>query len=187
MELKGTFISQKLNFPAIVYYKSPNLLRVEMAFQSLTFLQVSNDSLKWGYNPIEDKNTITPVDRTGGGDWKKENSSFDFINTDLLNYKELGHTIKLVGKDKMDSLEVFVLQLARDDKTKTKFFINTKNHLIYKVEDKKGYRYFANYSNTNGYVFPKYVFESSPAQQLEVHFKELSFNKTISGFSFYNT
>ena len=178
MELKGIFTVQKLSFPAVLYYRSP-ALRVEMSFQTLTFLQISNDSIKWEYNPVDDKNTITRIEKKAGG-LPQENSSFDFINYDLLNYKELKHQLKKVSNTRMDSLNVYVLELEKTDKTKSKFFIDTKSNLIYKIEDKKGYRYFANYSNTNGYIFPKYVIESNPDQRLEVRFNELIFNKALA-------
>ncbi len=178
IELKGIFTTQKLNFPAAIYYRAPGL-RVEMTIQNLTFIQISNDSIKWDYNPINEKHTITPVTKKNNG-WADGNSSFDFINNDLLNYEELGHRLKLKGKEKVDSLDVYILELSRKDKTKSKFLISSKSNLIYKVEDDKGYRYFARYSNNGGYIFPKYVFEYNPSQQLEVHFNELSFNKSLA-------
>lgn len=177
MALKGTFTSQKLSFPAAIYYRAPNL-RVEMSFQSLTFLQISNDSIRWEYNPMEEKNTITPLNKKDA-DWTNGSSSFDFINYDLLNYQELKHKLKVVGKEKVDSLDVYILELSRKDKTKVKFFINTRNGLIYKIEDIKGYRYFANYSNHNGYVFPRYVFESGQNRDMEAHFNQLTFNLNL--------
>jgi tetratricopeptide (TPR) repeat protein len=177
MELKGTFRTQKLNFPAAIYYRAPNL-RIEMAFQSLTFLQISNDSIRWEYNPMEEKNTITPITKTTG-DWTNGNSSFDFINYDLLNYQELKHKLKLTGREKVDSLEVYVLELSRPDKTKTKFLLDAKSGLIYKVEDSRGYRYFANYSNNNGYVFPRYVLESGNNREMEARFNQLTFNLSL--------
>ncbi len=177
MELKGTFTTQKLSFPAAIYYRAPNL-RVEMSFQSLKFVQVSNDSIRWEYNPMEEKNTITPITKTTG-DWTNGNSSFDFINYDLLNYQDLKHKLKVIGRKKVDSLDVYVLELSKADKTKTSFFINAKDGLIYKVEDAQGYRYFANYINNNGYVFPRYVFESGINREMEAHFNQLSFNLTL--------
>ena len=177
MSLKGTFTSQKLSFPAAIYYRAPSI-RVEMSFQSLTFLQISNDSIRWEYNPMEEKNTITPITK-GEGDWTTGSSSFDFINYDLLNYRELNHKLKVVGKQRVDSLDVYILELSRSDKTRIKFLINTKNGLIYKIEDIKGYRYFANYSNQNGYVFPRYILEAGKNTNLEANFSHLTFNLNL--------
>src|SRR5688572_8900477 len=53
IELKGVFTMQKINLPLAIYYQSPGL-RVEMSFQNVTFLQISNDSVKWEYNPMND-------------------------------------------------------------------------------------------------------------------------------------
>ena len=177
MALKGTFTSQKLSFPAAIYYRAPST-RVEMSFQSLTFLQISNDSIRWEYNPMEEKNTITPITK-GEEDWSTGSSSFDFINYDLLNYRELNHKLKVVGRKKVDSLDVYILELSRSDKSRVKFLINSKNGLIYKIEDLKGYRYFANYSNQNGYVFPRYILEAGRSTNLEAHFSHLKFNVNL--------
>lgn len=177
IELKGTFTTRKISFPATIYYRAPNL-RIEMSFQSLTFLQVSNDSIRWEYNPMEEKNTITPITKTTG-DWTNGNSSFDFINHDLLNYQELKHKLKVTGRENVDSVDVYVLELSRSDKSKTKFLISAKSGLIYKVEDTKGYRYFANYTNNNGYVFPRYVLESGSEREMEAHFNQLTFNSNL--------
>jgi tetratricopeptide (TPR) repeat protein len=181
MELRGVFTMQNLNFPGAIYYKAPNF-RIEMTFQSLTFLQVNTDSLKWEYNPFEDKNTITPADKkeSGSNGWSKQNNSFDFVNYDLMNYQELKHSVKLIAQKKMDSLNVYVLELTKSDKTKIQFFINAKNSLIYKVEDQNGYRYFADYTNIEGFVFPRFVIDSSPKQVLQVRFNQLAFNKALS-------
>ncbi len=178
MELKGVFTIQKVSLPATIYYQKPNL-RIQMTFQNLTFLQVSNDSIKWDYDPFKETNKISPVTKKTGG-LTDGGSSFDFINYDLMNYEKLNHQLKVIGKEKMDSVEVYILELSKKDKTKAKIFVNTKNHLIYKVEDDKGYRCFANYSNTMGYVFPKYVLESKPTQKMEIHFDQLTFNKILA-------
>jgi tetratricopeptide (TPR) repeat protein len=178
MDLKGDITIQKLTFPISIYYKSPNLLRVEMEFQKLTFLQVSNDSLQWDFNPLLDKNVVKRIDKKKAGS-KNQNSSFDFMSLDLLNYKELNHQLKRIGKEKVDSVEVYVLELLKVDKQKVKFFIDAKTFLVYKIEDEKGYRYFSKYSNTDGYVFPRYVFESNSKEKIEIQFSELNFNKTL--------
>ena len=64
-------------------------------------------------------------------------------------------------------------------KQRLSFSFNTRDGLIYKIADLKGYRYFANYSNHNGYVFPRYVLESGQDRELEAHFNQLTFNLNL--------
>src|SRR5688572_31840917 len=177
IELKGVFTMQKINLPLSIYYQSPNL-RIEMSFQNVTFLQISNDSLKWEYNPMNETNAITRIAKHETG-WAKQNSSFDFVNYDLLNYEKLNLRLQLKRKERIDTVDVHVLELSDKGKTKSTLFINSISSLLYKVEDAKGYRHFANYSNTNGYVLPRYVLESNAKQKIEVHFNQLAFNKTL--------
>lgn len=182
MELKGDFIMQKLKFPATMYSKSPYHLRIEMHFQTQTFLFVSNDTIKWEYDPLRDENKISRVDKTERDNENNSNTSFDFIKKDLLDYKQLGHKVKLERKEKMDSLEVFVLKLSKDDpqKSVTTIYMNTKNHLIYKIVDENGYRYFADYITVDNFVFPRFIIESKPDQLLEAHFQHISINPELS-------
>ena len=86
----------------------------------------------------------------------------------------------MLGNEKIDSVEAYVVELSKADKTKAKFFIHTKSNLIYKVQDEKGFRIFAHYSLNNGFVFPKYVLESNPKQDIEIRFNSMAFNTALS-------
>lgn len=180
MEITGDFVVQKLAVPITIYFKYKNFLRMEMKFQNLTFLQVSNDTLKWDYNPMTDEHKITPVEKKADGHGS-DNKTFDYVNNDLLNYKELKHSLKFIRKQKLDSLEVYVLELtrAKPAKSKSKFYISTATSLIYKTEDENGYRYFADYINHDGFVFPRFIIDSSPEQHIEGKFRTLVINKEL--------
>ncbi|HYF69436.1 MAG TPA: tetratricopeptide repeat protein [Ohtaekwangia sp.] len=175
---KGELSMQKLRFPMVLSFKAPSLMRIEMSFQDLTFLQVSNDSLQWKYNPMEDKHLITPVVKNEDGS-PDQDETFDFVNDDLLNYDNRGYRLKLQGTEKIDSLEVYVLELTKDKKAKTKYFINQKTFLIYKVQDEKGYRYFSNYIKQDGFVFPHSILNVSKDQTLDINLSHLEFNVTL--------
>lgn len=177
-KLKGDFSMAKLTFPMVLSFKAPSLMRIEMSFQDLTFLQVSNDSLQWKYNPMEDKHLITPTVKNASG-YPDQDQTFDFVSYDLLNYNDRGYRLKLKGKEKIDSLEVFVLELTKDRKSKTKYLINQRNFLMYKVEDEKGYRYFSNYINQDGFTFPRSILNVSKEQTLDIKLNHLEFNVSL--------
>lgn len=178
MVLSGNFIVQKIDLPVVIAYKPKNLMRFEATFQNLKFFQVTNDSLQWDYNPMTGVNKVTRIDKENNG-IKKRNSSFDFINYDLLHEPDKDHKLKLIGKEKLDSIEVYHLELTRSNKEKTLYYISTKNHLIYKIKDKDGFRYFANYTFQGGYVFPKFIIESNPEQYMEGRFHDFKYNQDL--------
>lgn len=181
MELRGEFILKKITLPVTIYFKSPNFLRMEMKFQDVQFLQISNDTVKWEYNPFEDRNTITKLDKSDSKQQYKNSDTFDFVNQDLLNYKEWNHVIKFKGKEIKDSLEVYVLELTNKSRKATRmtFYINTKNNLLYKIEDEEGFRYFADYVTSGDYVFPRFMFDSKPDETMEAHFTHSIINKPV--------
>lgn len=156
-------------------------MRLEMEFQKLKFLKVSNDSLEWDYNPFEERSTVKVVERKENANSAYNTNTFDYLSRDLLNYKELDNVVKLLRTEKMDSIEVFVLELTNKNLKEKHlvYYMNTKTFLLYKVEEKDGYRYFADYINHNGFIFPRFIIESKPNETFEAHFEKLEINTPL--------
>jgi hypothetical protein len=149
---------------------------MEMEFQKLTFILMSNDSVKWEYNPLEDKNTVTPVDKNEFTGNDKDNN-FDYANKPLLQYRELGHKLKLLGKTRLDSLEVFELELIKKEpRVKARYYIGTRDNLLYKIIDEKGERIFSQYKIQQEFVFPLYIHDSGDDQPYEARFSNIEIN-----------
>lgn len=181
VELEGVFIFQKLEIPAKLYMRAPNQMRLEMFFQNLKFLQISNDSLRYEYNPMEGSSSLVAIDKTEFGA-TNSSSSFDYVYRDLLHYTDSSFQVLLLKGQKIDSIDCHVLQLKRprSSQKSTTLFINKKNSLLYKIEDEKGYRYFSNYVNQDGLVFPRFVIDSNKGQPMEGHFNDFKFNTDLS-------
>jgi tetratricopeptide (TPR) repeat protein len=179
MRMTGEFLFQKITLPVKVYYKAPSLLRVEMSFQTLKFIQISNDSLKWEFNPMENKNDVTAIGKEQSN-IKKQTNSFDYVATDLLQYKELKHDLKFLRKERVDSVDTEVLELT-DNSTaaKTLYYLNIKTHLLYKIANTKGFHLFADYRNEQGFVFPFFLIESGEKQTMEAHFSHVKMNEPL--------
>jgi tetratricopeptide (TPR) repeat protein len=180
-ELKGVFIFQKLEIPAKLYTKEPSLMRLEMSFQNLKFLQISNDSLKYEFNPMDGTSSLIAVDKTGKSSTHSANS-FDYVYNDLLNYQDSSIQLTQLKSQRLDSIECYVLRLTKkkNAKTPTTIFLNKNNFLPYKIEDEKGYRYFANYIHRDNMVFPMFVIDSNKDNPLEATFTELTFNSNLA-------
>jgi outer membrane lipoprotein-sorting protein len=172
---KGKFTMQGISMPTLFYWRFPKNVRIEMNIGKATFKMISNDSIRWEYNPMTKKSKTSRLDPESEDD----NNTFDFVHKDLLNYKKMNHKLKLVGKRKLDSLEVFELKLIKGKKEESTIFISTSHFLIHKVVDGKGTRFFANYYFHDQFLFPRFVVEETKRQHITVEFDDIEFNKII--------
>jgi len=56
------------------------------------------------------------------------------FTTPFFNYKEKGHQVEFVGKEKLEGLDVFVLKLTRTNGKTEKWYLDAKTYLEYKCE-----------------------------------------------------
>jgi tetratricopeptide (TPR) repeat protein len=177
--LKGAFTAGKITFQGVIYYHKPNN-RMEFTMQNLTFISFSNDTLTWNYNPITDEHMVKPIETQE----KEKNTAiantYDFGAKDLLKYKSLNHQVKYLGKQQMDSLEVYILELTKTNKSKFKYYINSRTNLIYKIEGDEGYRYYSNYKGFGPYVYPAFVLQNFLGNELETKFDFISIDAFIA-------
>lgn len=171
---QGTIKMGKITFNGIMYYRKPNV-RMELSMQGLTFISVQNDTISWSYNPVEDKHEVNLRTREESEQETERELTFDFASKDIINYKARGHKLKLTGIIKMDSLEVYALELTRKNDTKIEFYLDTKTHLIYKIQAEGGHRYYANYSPYGDYVYPSFISDD----QLEMVMSKIDVNVPI--------
>lgn len=178
---EGEFKVKTFSFPG-QFYQRGNLMRLEFTFQNMHFLTISNDSMKYEYNPVNKQSTLTKIGADGDDSGDKKDS-FDFLRSDLLEYQKRDLPLKLIKKLKIDSVQAYKLELGlepRSRKKKAIIYINSKSNLIYKIEDAGGTRYFMKYlEDKNGYVFPRHMIESSARQSLEAVFTKFDFNVSL--------
>lgn len=175
-KLQGTMSMEKLSFPVVVYFRLPNTFRMEMQFQNLTFILMTNDSIKWEYNALEDKHSVTPVDEDESNK-NGEDNNFDYANKTLLQYQELGYRLKLLGKVRLDSIEAYELELTKTKpRVKSRYYIGTRDNLLYKIIDEKGERIFSHYKIQQEFVFPLYIKDSGDDQPYEARFSNIEIN-----------
>lgn len=165
--LKGTFKMGKMVFDGTIYYHKPNN-RMELTMQGMTFISFTNDSISWDYNPITEEHTIKTLEKTNKEKHASREKAYDTWGKDLLFYKERNIKVKYLGKQKMDSLEVYALELRKKDKSKYDYYLDTRTNLIYKIKGEEGSRYYANYLSYEEYVYPSFMRQDFPGEELEV-------------------
>jgi len=87
------------------------------------------------------------------------------FTTPFFNYKEKGHQVELVGKEKLEGLDVFVLKLTRSNGKVEKWYLDAKTYLEYKCESNwvdfarelPSETFFDDFRTVDGLVIPFFV------------------------------
>lgn len=85
--------------------------------------------------------------------------------TPFFKYKEKGHVVEYIGKDKVDGIDVFVLKLTRKNGKAETWYLNSETYLEYKCETDwldfaralPSETYFDDFRNVDGLIIPFYI------------------------------
>lgn len=107
VKMTGKLTSQGRDVPMVVMTKRPNLLRQEITTPQGLAVNAFDGVTAWALAPGAD----VPREITGPqADAARNNTEFD---GPLMDYAVKGHTVELVGKEQLDSGEVYHLKLTR--------------------------------------------------------------------------
>lgn len=87
------------------------------------------------------------------------------FTTPFFNYKQKGHQVEFVGKEKLEGLDVFVLKLTRSNGKVEKWYLDANTYLEYKCESNwvdfatevPSETFFDDFRTVKGLVFPFFV------------------------------
>jgi outer membrane lipoprotein-sorting protein len=97
VKMTGKIASQGQEMPLTMYAKRPNKSRQEISLPDGKIVQAFDGTTAWVINPMTGINAPQPMP-SGVAEMMKNGADFDGA---LINYKSKGHTIELVGKEKL--------------------------------------------------------------------------------------
>jgi outer membrane lipoprotein-sorting protein len=124
VRLSGTITAQGISVPMTTWAKRPNLMRQEMHFQNKNVVSAFDGTTAWVLD-----------ERRGGGAHAvtgpqlavaAEEADFDPV---LLDYKERGHTVKLLGTQQIDGKPVYELEVTTKAGRVQHYFIDAATGL----------------------------------------------------------
>ncbi len=132
---KGTIIVQNgmLQGDIIAYQKRPNLVRHEMMLQGQKMVQSYDGETAWWIFPFmgDLSPQLMPDDEAKSF---RDDSEFD---GHLINYKEKGHKIELMGKEDMEGTEVFKLKITLKNGSVQYHYLDGEYFLEVKIVSKQ--------------------------------------------------
>jgi hypothetical protein len=153
MNMQGSDISIKL-------YQSHNIgQRVEIAAMGMTGYIITTPTEGWMYMPFQGQTKAEAMP----AETIKEGSDLLDFQSPLLNYKEKGHQVELVGKEDVDGVECIKLKIKVKSGAEQTHFLDPATFYIIKTISKlkangqevEQAQTFSNYKKLeSGYVFP---------------------------------
>jgi hypothetical protein len=127
VKMTGTITSQGKPLPMTVYAKRPNSTRQEVTVGGLKMVQAFDGTVAWAMDPrmgVPQQAPPAIAQRARGG------ADFDGA---LINYKEKGTTIDLVGKEKLEGREVYHLKITLSTKDVQHYYVDAESGLEVKT------------------------------------------------------
>jgi outer membrane lipoprotein-sorting protein len=184
VKMSGRMTVQGMELPLTIYAKRPNLSRQEITLQDKTMVQAFDGTTPWTINPM--MGSDTPQEITGPqGDMMKSDADFDGA---LMDYKDKGHTIELVGKEKLDGKEVHHLKVTKKGGNVQHYYLDAESGIELKTTaeiEQGGAKQsieteLSNFQPVEGIMVPHTVKQSlngTPVVQMTI--EKVEFNPTL--------
>ncbi len=185
VKMTGKITMQGMDLPLTVYAKRPNYNRQEIVLQDKQLVQAFDGTTAWLLNPM--MGSEVPQELPGPAAEMMRNSA-DFDGA-LIDYKGKGHTVELVGKEKMDATEVYHLKVTMKNGHIQHYYLDAQSGIELKttadVDLGTGAKQpleteMSNYQPVNGIMIPhtvKQMLNGKPVVQMTID--KVEFNSAI--------
>ena len=116
--------------------RRPKMTRVEFEFQGMKGIQAYDGKNGWMVMPFMGKKDpeVMPEDDT-----KMMDDQAD-MDGPLIDWKEKGHKVELLGKEQVEGADAYKLKVTKKDSTVVTYFIDAESYLTIKQEGKRKVR-----------------------------------------------
>lgn len=160
--------------------KRPDKVLIEVTMQGMTQKRAYDGNTGWMLNPFRGSRDVEKLNR----ETTKSLSEQAMFEGPLINYKEKGSTVELLGKDDFEGTDVYKINLTDKDGTVHTFYIDSNTYLLLKETIKrkigekeiKSETIYGDYRSEDGYMMPHSLQVGSPGRYQEQTVKKVEFN-----------
>jgi outer membrane lipoprotein-sorting protein len=157
MKATARVIQQGLEIPIIIQQKRPHLVRMDVTFQGKSQTMAYNGESGWKTDPFQGS---PDPEKIAGDDLKQAEEQSD-LDGPLVDYKEKGHTVELIGKEDVEGTPAYKLKLTLKSGDVRNIYLDAENYLELKVNLKRKTaggeieidQFLGNYKPVNGLMF----------------------------------
>ena len=162
MKISGAILVRGTNGKFTLLLKRPHFVRMEMYAQGKAVVQAYDGTTAWSMN----SSSPGVAEKTPEAQAKTVKEQADFDGP-LVEYKQKGNTIELVGSEKMEAYDVYKLRVTLKSGDVRYFYLDTKSflerRLSFRQKEQAGEvevdTYLDDYKSVNGVMVP-YSFET---------------------------
>ncbi|MDX1645130.1 MAG: hypothetical protein R3244_12315, partial [Thermoanaerobaculia bacterium] len=149
---------QGIEAPVVRIVKRPDMIRQEFTIQGMTGIQAYDGEQAWMYMPFMGQADPQPMPE----DISEEFASQADIDGPLVDWKDKGIEIELVGKEEMEGTEVYHLQVTRANGNVEHHFLDAEYFIPIKLTrtaevqgmEQEVEMVFGDYKEIDGLMFP---------------------------------
>jgi hypothetical protein len=132
LKLTGKSSVSGMDIPFTQTYKRPLMMLSELTIQGMVVKQAYDGSKGWYLNPLMGKKDpdLMPKDAE-----KATIKQADF-DGEIINYKEKGNKIELIGKEDLEGSSVYNIKLTEQDSSTANYYFDAESYLLIKQTDK---------------------------------------------------
>lgn len=122
MKITGSTTAQGMTMPIIIKAMSPNYMIMELDFQGKKYIEAFDGKQAWSLNPF-----MGATEPQKGDEEKSKEMNKQKFQEELIDYKEKGHKVELVGKEEIDGTETYKIKMTKKDGDVVFYFFDTEN------------------------------------------------------------
>ncbi len=153
----GKITQQGLEIPIILQQRRPGMARMDITFQGKSMVQAYDGANGWKIDPFQGS---SEPEKLAGDDLKDVQEQSD-IDGPLVDYKEKGHTVELIGKEDVEGTPAYKLKLTLKNGDVRNIYLDAENYLELKVSLKRKTpggeievdQFVGNYKPVNGILY----------------------------------
>jgi outer membrane lipoprotein-sorting protein len=186
LEMKNKFSVQGMDIEMKAVVVSGKSYRSDVSVMGQEIISAVDGETGWMQRPSMMGGTGEPEDMPGA--MIKETLRQTNLGGSLLNYKEKGSTLELVGKEKMDGADVYHLKLTEKNGEVTNLFLSATTYYTLKSAGKRNVQgqdvdaevVFSNFKQIEGLTFPFSMDTPSPmGGTMTIETESIKLNPTI--------
>lgn len=192
LKYTGKMDSMGKLFQMAIVYKRPDKCRIDFSLGHIYFIQSYDSRDAWKFNPTT-QGSAPELLKGNDAEDLKETCDFD---GPLIDYKQKGHKLELMGMEKVDGREAYKIKVAFKSGNVDYYYLDAKTYLPFlvkgtsKVKDKEvpSTTTIGQYIETGGLMLPYYfkfdVKDGNGAEEVKVSTVEINPKLDDTIFSF---
>jgi outer membrane lipoprotein-sorting protein len=153
----GKITQQGLEIPIVLVQRRPGMARMDITFQGKSMVQAYDGTTGWKIDPFQGSNEPEKM----AGDELKDVQEQSDLDGPLVDYKEKGHTVELIGKEDVEGTPAYKLKLTLKNGDVRNVYLDAQNYLELKINLKRKTpggevdvdQFVGNYKPVNGILY----------------------------------